>query len=158
MAKTPKIYTRTGDSGTTSLVGGKRTNKSAPRVQAYGELDELNAFIGAAIEAAEDSETQDLTEKLLAIQTALFNIGALVASPPEKSSNRIKGVSNQDISKLEAWIDDLSKGLPPLQAFVLPGGSKLNSALHICRTVCRRAERSLVGLSEKEELSEQVLQ
>ncbi len=151
-----KLYTRTGDSGQTSLIGG-RADKHDPRVEAYGTIDELNAFTGAArAETARDPRLDDLTEQLEEIQHELFDCGSdlsYAAPKPEQLK-----VSETMALKLEGWIDALSAETPPLRRFILPGGTAAASALHVCRTVCRRAERRTAALAAAKETNPGVLQ
>jgi cob(I)alamin adenosyltransferase len=144
---TDRIYTRTGDAGETGLFGGGRVAKSDPRVEAYGVVDELNAQIGWAIGAVADSW---IRERLATIQSDLFTVGAHLATPPaDKGRKRpaIPDLPGGRVAELEAWMDEADASLPPLRAFILPGGSAGSAALHVCRCVCRRAERSVVRLS-----------
>lgn len=150
-----KIYTKTGDKGTTSLIGGIRVSKSADRIASYGEVDELNAYIGLL----RDQEINQPRKPLLKeIQDRLFTIGAHLALPPSKNSKRIPDLVDTDITLLEAAIDQMQETLPPLQSFILPGGHPLVSQGHIARTVCRRAERAIVKLSEQEPVEELIIQ
>jgi cob(I)alamin adenosyltransferase len=140
-----RIYTKTGDSGQTSLFDNSRVSKSHPRVEAYGEVDELNACLGAA--RATCSE-KDLDATLEAIQRQLFAVGARLADPSARISGRVEKavVHPEDVQRLEQWIDGFERELPPLRKFILPGGSVCGAWLHLARTVCRRAERRVVGL------------
>lgn len=140
-----KIYTKTGDSGETSLFDNSRVSKADPRVDAYGEVDEVNACLGAALAAGVDA---DITAVLTAIQKDLFAVGARLADPSSRIANRVTkaAVTAQQTDMLEATIDRLESELPPLRRFILPGGSPAGSLLHLARTVCRRAERRVVGL------------
>lgn len=141
-----KIYTRTGDAGNTGLFGGGRTPKSDPRVEAYGDVDELNAAIGLA-RASELMPRID--EVLLPIQRDLFSIGALIATPDhEKMKQHLEKarIDETRIAELERAIDDGDAELEPLKAFILPGGTHKAAALHLARTICRRAERRVVSL------------
>ncbi len=140
-----KIYTKTGDSGLTGLLGGARVPKHAPRVAAYGDVDEANAVIGAAAALADAS----LAKRLGGIQKDLFAIGARLADPTHKVAvRRAKAaVTSAHVRKLEKAIDARERELPPLRAFVLPGGTPTGALLHQARTVVRRAERSVVALS-----------
>ena len=140
-----KIYTRTGDNGETGLFDGTRVPKSNPRVAAYGEIDELGAWLGAAHAAGLD---EDLGVMLQQAQRDLFAIGARLADPSHRIAGRVAkaAVSGDDIARLEGWIDQLEAGLPPLRRFILAGGSQGGAALHLARTICRRAERAMVGL------------
>jgi cob(I)alamin adenosyltransferase len=141
-----KIYTRTGDKGDTGLFGGTRVQKSDPRVMAYGDVDELNACLGVA--RAQQEIDPDVQEMLEHIQKDLFAIGAQLADPAEKISERVvkAAVGDGDVERLEHWIDGLEARLPPLRRFILPGGSGAGSLLHFARTICRRAERAIVAL------------
>ena len=143
-----KIYTRTGDSGDTALFDGTRVQKSDPRVAAYGDLDELNAWLGLVIANLNDD---DVTPKLRQIQRDLFAIGARLADPSHRIAGRVTKavVSADDIGRLEGWIDALDRELPALRRFILAGGSSAGASLHVARTVCRRAERSMVALGEE---------
>jgi cob(I)alamin adenosyltransferase len=142
-----KIYTRTGDSGDTGLFDGTRVQKSDPRVSAYGDVDELNAWLGLVIAHLNDD---DVTAKLRQIQRDLFAIGARLADPSHRIAGRVTKavVSADDIVRLEGWIDALDGEVPPLRRFILAGGSSAGATLHVARTVCRRAERSMVALGE----------
>jgi cob(I)alamin adenosyltransferase len=145
-----KIYTKTGDSGSTGLFGGGRVAKSHPRVEAYGDVDELNATIGFA-RAIEQMTRVD--EVLVPIQRDLFAIGALLATPDrEKMQQHLTKarIDDQRVIELEHAIDDGDRELEPLRAFIVPGGTPKAAALHVARTVCRRAERRVVALSELE--------
>lgn len=144
-----KIYTRTGDAGQTSLRWGERVPKSAPRVEAYGTVDELNAFIGLAL-ALGGNLPGALRQMLMRVQRDLFDVGADLASPPDKSRGQAPKVSEPLVERLEADIDQLEAGLEPLRHFILPGGTGAAAALHVARTVARRAERRLVALAEQE--------
>ena len=141
-----KIYTRTGDAGGTALFGGTRVSKADPRVAAYGEVDEVNACLGVV--RAERELPADVAEMLERIQRDLFAIGARLADPAEKIAQRVTktAVGDVDIQRLEEWIDRLEAELPPLRRFILPGGNRAGSLLHLSRTVCRRAERAIVAL------------
>jgi cob(I)alamin adenosyltransferase len=141
-----KIYTRTGDGGGTALFGGTRVSKADPRVAAYGDVDELNACLGVV--RAERELAVDVAEMLERIQKDLFAIGARLADPAEKIAERVTkvAVADADIRRLEDWIDRFQTELPPLRRFILPGGNRAGALLHLSRTVCRRAERSIVAL------------
>jgi cob(I)alamin adenosyltransferase len=146
-----KIYTKGGDTGETSLFGGERVRKSAPRVCAYGEVDELNSVLGVA---ATEIPHDDLRAKLRTIQSSLFDLGGELATPQAdegaKPGKGLPRVSEPDVVELEGWIDALETELTPLRNFILPGGAKGAALLHLGRTVCRRAERSLISLGERE--------
>jgi cob(I)alamin adenosyltransferase len=141
-----KIYTRTGDAGGTSLFGGIRVSKADPRVAAYGDVDELNACLGAVRSQGELSG--DVSDVLDQLQKDLFAIGARLADPAEKIADRVSkaAVGDSDVQRLEDWIDRFEAELPALRRFILPGGSRAGGLLQLSRTVCRRAERSIVGL------------
>jgi cob(I)alamin adenosyltransferase len=142
-----KIYTRTGDGGDTGLFDGTRVTKSDPRVAAYGDVDELNAWLGLVRTEVTDSE---LTAMLEQIQRDLFALGARLADPSRKIAARVAkaAVTTEDISRLEGWIDQLESELPPLRRFILAGGSRGGALLHVARTICRRAERAMVSLGQ----------
>jgi cob(I)alamin adenosyltransferase len=142
-----KIYTRTGDSGETGLFDGTRVPKSDPRVATYGEVDELNAWLGLARASLEDAELVEMLER---VQRDLFAIGARLADPGHRIAERVTkaAVSTDDITRLEQWIDRLEAALPPLRRFILAGGSGAGAMLHVARTVCRRAERAMVALEQ----------
>ena len=135
-----KLYTKTGDDGTTGLFGGPRVLKCDPRVHAYGEVDELNAAIGCAIAAC---SVESVKQKLTAIQSDLFTVGAELATPP--GGKLMCRVDVSSVAVLERWIDEAVAPVPPLRNFILPGGTSLAAQLHVCRTVCRRAERAVVA-------------
>jgi cob(I)alamin adenosyltransferase len=143
-----KIYTRTGDSGDTGLFDGTRVPKSDARVAAYGDVDELNAVLGLARASTVDDEIAGMLEQ---VQRDLFALGARLADPSKKIAGRVTkaAVTGDDIARLEGWIDRLEAELPPLRRFILAGGSPAGAALHVARTVCRRAERAMVGLGEQ---------
>lgn len=143
-----KIYTKTGDKGETGLFGGARVSKANERVDAYGDVDELNSVIGVARAYATDAHCDAL---LKSIQSELFNLGAELACVPGKEAKLgVPLISDAEIAPLEQMIDRLEADLQPLTNFVLPGGSTEASHLHVARTVCRRVERKLVGLSQHE--------
>jgi cob(I)alamin adenosyltransferase len=140
-----KIYTKTGDTGETALFDQSRVSKADPRVDAYGEVDELNACLGAVRAAGLDA---DLAGAVESIQKQLFAVGARLADPSSRIAGRVTkaAVTDADVARLEQLIDALETELPPLRRFILPGGSPAGSLLHLARTVCRRAERRVVGL------------
>jgi cob(I)alamin adenosyltransferase len=144
---TVKIYTRTGDSGETSLFDGTRVVKSDRRVTAFGEIDELNAWLGLVSAGAEDG---DVIEMLEQIQRDLFALGSRLADPAHRIADRVvkAAITAEDISRLERWIDGFDAELAPLRRFILAGGSPTGAALHVARTVCRRAERAMVELGD----------
>jgi len=140
-----KLYTRTGDTGETSLFDGTRARKNDPRVDAYGEVDELSAWLGFVRASAADGA---LDEVLVAIQRDLFAVGAQLADPGEKLAPRVSKavVSDEQVARLEQQIDRADADVPPLRRFILQGGTPAGAALHVARTVCRRAERRIVAL------------
>jgi cob(I)alamin adenosyltransferase len=148
-----KIYTKTGDKGETSLIGGVRVKKSNLRIEAYGTIDELNSWIGVIRNIEEISNSQ-LFQK---IQDVLFTIGSHLASHPEKGRMKLPEILDADIELLEKDIDKMESELLPLMTFVLPGSSLQNSYCHIARTVCRRAERCVVELSLNEKVEEIII-
>lgn len=158
MVKLNKIYTRTGDDGTTGLVGGTRVLKHSAKVHAYGEIDELNGWMGLVRTLLTTQGPADAAEQLATIQNVLFDIGAVLASPPEVSWPTKRTLTEYDIALIEGWIDTLTAQVPELRSFVLPGGTLTNSYLHITRTVCRRAERAVLALHEEEPVPTGILQ
>jgi cob(I)alamin adenosyltransferase len=142
-----KIYTRTGDSGDTALFDGTRVLKSDGRVAAYGDVDELNAWLGLARAHLPDG---DVATQLQQIQRDLFAVGARLADPSHRIAGRVTkaAVSMEDVARLEGWIDEYDASIPPLRRFILAGGAPAGAALHVARTVCRRAERAMVQLGE----------
>jgi cob(I)alamin adenosyltransferase len=149
-----KIYTRTGDEGLTSVIGG-RVSKDDIRVESYGTIDELNSFVGiAASVASENNIYDDLILQLVQIQHELFDCGSDLAYV--RKGDRNEKVQQEMTEQLEAWIDQYQDEAPPLRRFILPGGSLLSSHLHVCRTVCRRAERLVVTMAKTEELNGEV--
>lgn len=153
-----RIYTRTGDSGQTGLVGGQRVAKDNLRIECYGTVDELNSFIGAARVTAESlPAVTSLAVILKQVQHELFNLGSILATLPEDVHPKQPRVTAAEIDRLEREIDQANEALAPLRSFVLPGGSRLDADLHICRTVCRRAERLLVGLARTESVPEEAI-
>ncbi len=155
-----KIYTKTGDKGETSLYGGTRVSKAAARVESYGTLDELNAFIGLAKAEISDEKVLNQLQK---IQFDLFTVGSEAATPTDKmllanGKNRLDiMISEKEITELELWMDDFDAELEPLRFFILPSGGKAAATLHVCRTVCRRAERAMVFLNETEEVRPELI-
>ena len=143
-----KIYTRTGDTGETGLFDGTRVPKSDARVSTYGDVDELNAALGLARTWLVQSGDTELGDMVQQVQRDLFALGARLADPSQRIAGRVTkaAISGDDISRLEGWIDVLEEELPALRRFILPGGSPAGAALHLARTVCRRAERAMVAL------------
>ena len=157
-----KVYTRTGDLGETSLVGGQRLLKDDIRIEAYGEVDELNSIIGGCkyevdLLLPKYSDLKMLSDILHRIQHELFNLGTTLATLPEDLNEKLPCVNNEDVKKLEAEIDNFNNDLPTLHSFVLPGGSNINIWLHKARTICRKAERRCVSLSREIDLDENVI-
>jgi len=142
-----KIYTKTGDDGTTGLFGGQRVKKYATRIDAYGTVDELNAVIGIARSCVVDSKTDKMLDR---IQNDLFAVGADLATPLEVKNDLIKRIGEPHCEKLENWIDEVETRLTGLKKFILPGGSTPGAYLHLARTICRRAERLTVKLTDEE--------
>ncbi len=150
-----RIYTRQGDQGETRLAGGQSVPKDSPRIECYGVVDELNAFAGLARvtiaeQAGQAPELARLGEILARVQHELFNLGSILATRPEDVHPRQPRVTGENIEQLEREIDAMNEVLGPLRSFVLPGGSRLCAELHVCRTVCRRAERIAVALARIE--------
>lgn len=146
-----KIYTRKGDSGTTSLFGGERVSKSTKRIEAYGTVDELNSVTGLAASYEISDKGTHLLRK---VQEMLFVLGADLATPPS-SETRIERIGKKETEFLEGAIDEMEQDLEPLKNFVLPGGSHAGATLHVARTVCRRAERAAVACAKKDDISEE---
>jgi cob(I)alamin adenosyltransferase len=149
-----KIYTKTGDKGLTSLIGGTRVPKHHLRIESYGTVDELNSYIGLIRDQEIGDEDKDTLKE---IQDRLFTVGALLASEPEKSRMKVPDLHEEDIALLEQEMDRMNEVLPPLKHFVLPGGNNIASFCHVARCVCRRAERNVVHLNEEEYVNENVI-
>ncbi len=156
-----KIYTKTGDKGTTALFGGTRVSKKHIRIESYGTVDELNSYIGMIKDQGIDEITKSI---LLKIQHELFTLGAMLATPPEKETLKngkdrlnIPKIIDADIEFLEKEIDQMNTNLPPMTHFVLPGGHQTVSFCHIARCVCRRAERLSVALNDEEAIDTNIL-
>jgi cob(I)alamin adenosyltransferase len=162
-----RVYTRHGDAGATRLVGGQHVPKDDARIEAYGTVDELNAFVGVARETLAASLAQaapgrvaalrELGETLLRVQHELFNLGSILATLPEDVHPKQPRVTATEVAALEAEMDRCQAELAPLRSFVLPGGCRLNADLHVCRTVCRRAERLTVGLARDTEVDAEAI-
>jgi cob(I)alamin adenosyltransferase len=157
-----RVYTRRGDSGETALVGGQRRTKDDLRIEAYGTVDELNSFVGLARESAMELTPRApglaaLAGILRRVQHELFNLGSVLATLPEDLHPKQPRVTPAETAQLEQEIDRMNEDLPPLRSFVLPGGSRLNAELHVCRTVCRRAERLCVTLAAREPVEEEIV-
>ena len=155
-----KVYTKTGDRGTTSLVGGKRVPKDSQRIEAYGSVDELNAIAGltrAFNQEIKTKEALELDALLREIQNTLFDLGSELATPEEKMGEGMPQMTSEKVKKLEEIMDRLQQELQPLKSFVLPGGGRISGFLHQCRTVCRRTEREVLRLSRLENINSLVL-
>lgn len=157
-----RIYTRGGDKGETALAGGQRIPKDAPRIEAYGTVDELNAFVGLACvtcgeESARALRLGKLLDILCRVQHELFNLGSQLATLPKDLHPKQARITPAEIGQLEREIDAMNAELPALRSFVLPGGSRLNAELHAARTVCRRAERLTVALARSEEVAPEAI-
>jgi cob(I)alamin adenosyltransferase len=150
-----KVYTKTGDKGETSLIGGTRVKKSNVRIESYGTVDELNSYIGLVRDQEVNAGRKDLLKE---IQDRLFTIGSSLASDPEKSKMKIPDLHAEDITLLENEIDKMNEEIPPLRVFVLPGGHQSVSFCHLARCVCRRAERHVIGLQEESFVADLVIQ
>lgn len=149
-----KVYTKTGDKGETSLIGGTRVPKHHIRIESYGTVDELNSYIGLIRDQNIDEQSKTV---LIEIQDRLFTIGSSLASDPEKSKMKIPDLKEEDITFLEKEIDKMDESLPEMKSFVLPGGHTTVSFCHIARCVCRRAERLTIQLSENDYVNELVI-
>src|SRR6266849_1297711 len=157
-----RVYTRGGDTGETNLAGGQRVPKDSLRIEAYGTVDELNAHIGIARDTTEELAAvhpamSELDAILKRLQHELFNVGSILATLPEDVHPRQARVTNAEIDQLEAEMDKMNEHLPVLRSFVLPGGCRLNAELHVCRTVCRRAERISVALARTEQVDGEII-
>src|SRR5580692_916440 len=152
-----RIYTKAGDQGQTHLAGGQRIAKDTLRIECYGTVDELNAFVGMEGISSADSVPQ-LSAVLKRIQHELFNLGSILATKPQDVHPKQARITSAEIAQLEAEIDRMNADLAPLRSFVLPGGSRLNTELHACRTICRRAERIAVSLAREEEIPPEIVQ
>lgn len=149
-----KIYTKTGDKGQTSLIGGTRVPKHHIRIESYGTVDELNSHLGLIRDTVKDNA---VIEQILEIQDRLFTIGSILASDPEKAKMKIPDLVEGDVAFLERAIDKMNETLPEIRSFVLPGGSQIISFIHIARCVCRRAERNIIHLSEESKVDDIVI-
>ncbi|MBO5025663.1 MAG: cob(I)yrinic acid a,c-diamide adenosyltransferase [Bacteroidaceae bacterium] len=154
MTKKSNVYTKTGDKGMTSLVGGKRVEKTHARLEAYGTVDELNSQIGLLITYIEDEKDKAF---LTDIQSKLFVVGSYLATDTEQTQLRQQSiVTTEMVEEIEHAIDETDAQLPPLRLFVLPGGTRGASVCHVCRTVCRRTERCILALGKTVEIDENV--
>ena len=157
-----RVYTRTGDKGTTALVGGKRVPKDSPRIAAYGTVDELNSVVGLARVFNEERLGKGEKHRWLdgvfrRLQNQLFDLGSELATPEDAVYEGMHRIGDAEVKELETLMDRCQKDLEPLKSFTLPGGGRIGGFLHQCRTVCRRAEREIVALSRLEPVSEGVL-
>lgn len=150
-----KIYTKAGDSGQTSLAGGKKVSKSDLKIESYGNIDELNSFLGLLKDRQE--VIAHIKSQFYWIQEYLFSIGATLATEPGFCGPEWPKVSKMEVKQLETWIDKASEGLPELKNFILPGGHEVISLCHICRTVCRRAERGIVALAKSDKVDGDII-
>jgi cob(I)alamin adenosyltransferase len=150
-----KIYTRTGDQGTTALFGGKRVSKADLRIDTYGTVDELNSWIGLLRDQDVNTKRKDF---LVQIQDRLFTIGSILATEPGNTKVKIPSLSVDDVHALERAIDSMDSELPPMKSFILPGGNQSVSFCHITRTVCRRSERLVIALNTHESVDALVIQ
>lgn len=164
MVRLDRIYTRTGDDGSTSLIGGNRVLKSDVRIEAYGVVDELNAALGVLLSQIRASaqlshQLKDQQTRIIQrIQNNLFDVGSLLACPPDQTHPSIPSITVEQISWLEESMDHYQDQLEPLNSFVLPGGGLPSSLAHLARTICRRLERVLVQLAQREPLPECILE
>ncbi|MCP4460002.1 MAG: cob(I)yrinic acid a,c-diamide adenosyltransferase [Cytophagales bacterium] len=150
-----KVYTKTGDKGQTSLLGGKKVSKSNARIEAYGNVDELNSFLGYLKD--HDEIKDQIGQQIQLIQRHLFSVGSILATAPDFKGFNLPQISEEDVTLLENWIDTFDKDLPELKNFIIPGGHKVVSLCHVCRTVCRRAERNVSALAEENKLGKYIL-
>lgn len=149
------LYTRTGDKGTTSLVGGERVKKNSVRLEAYGTIDELSSFLGAI--SADQTCTHEVAMHILKVQNELFNIGCYLATAVKEGEEpKCNSITPEKMADLEGWIDNLDEQTPKVNAFVLPGGCELAAKAHLARVVCRRAERRIFDLEEEAYVDPQV--
>jgi cob(I)alamin adenosyltransferase len=145
-----KIYTKTGDQGTTALFGGKRVSKADLRIETYGTVDELNSYIGLVRDQPVNAVNSDRKNVLIEIQDRLFTVGSMLATEPGNTKVKVPLLSEGDVMFLEKEIDGMEAVLPPMKFFVLPGGHQSVSFCHVARTVCRRAERLTIALNSQE--------
>lgn len=156
-----KIYTKTGDKGETSLFTGQRVPKNDPFIEAIGSVDECNSSIGAALAFLPSTQQmQPIKDQLEIIQHALFDVGAALATPRTKAANaklEKTRFDHEEVERLEHWIDEMDAKLPPLHAFILPGGHPFGALLHVARSICRRAERRILPLQRNADVSDNVV-
>ncbi len=158
-----RIYTKRGDTGETSLVGGQRVSKDSARIETYGTVDELNAFTGLAVVSCEEMVARHPQIGLLLVilhrvQHELFNLGSILATLPEDVHPRQPRITPAEVAQLEREIDEMNQSLPALRSFVLPGGTRINAELNVTRTICRRAERLLIALARTEPVPPEAIQ
>lgn len=155
MVRINRVYTKSGDRGETSLIGGERVSKAAPRIDCYGTVDELNATLGLVRSALENSPAGETLLPIISrVQNELFNLGAQLATPDPERRAQMPAVETRHVEALEAEIDTLNDELPELTSFVLPGGGWSSAYFHLARTVCRRAERLVVAVAASEDVGE----
>lgn len=153
MVRITKVYTRTGDQGMTRLAGGQQVSKCSERIEAYGTVDELNAHLGVLAESLRQvPHLETLQKQVLRIQNELFDLGSQLAVLKEDRRENTPLIRFTEVEQLEREIDAMNAALPPLQSFILPGGGAVSAQFHVARTVCRRAEREVIRLAEKEPL------
>jgi cob(I)alamin adenosyltransferase len=160
-----KIYTRTGDTGQTSLFSGERVNKDHLRIEAYGSLDELNSSIGITLSLINILKNQsnmtvfceDLSKKLIQVQNTLFVLGSHLATVKQESIKKLPSIDDLNITWFETDMDQMNAGLPALTNFILPGGGRISAQLHFSRTICRRAERLVVSIQQEEKIHENII-
>jgi len=156
MVKLNKLYTKQGDKGQTTLVDGSKIAKCSPQVSCYGDIDELNSFIGFARTIAQELNQSLIVNQLAQIQNDLFDIGAELASPPTQDTHKF-AINAESIAQLESWIDQATKSTGELHSFVLPGGNQLNASLHMARAICRRAERSIIAFEQTASVRSEII-
>tara|TARA_Y100001958_G_scaffold80704_1_gene54511 strand:+ start:1172 stop:1762 length:591 start_codon:yes stop_codon:yes gene_type:complete len=155
-----KVYTKKGDKGTTSIIGENFVSKSDPRIVCYGEVDELNSSIGfcfALIQECDQMKDEKISESIKSIQNDLFNLGTMLAISNSIDTKEYPSIDGENIKFLENLIDLYNEKLPPLKSFVLPSGSTIGAYFHVCRTICRRVERSCVSLSRLDEINPDII-
>lgn len=154
-----KIYTKVGDKGQTMLVGGVKVPKDSIRIETYGTVDELNSFLGLLRDTLRETDQEmfkPLIDRLFVVQNEMYDLGGELATPLARlDTSKQQIVTKDSIARLERELDEMNEALPPLANFVLPGGHRANSTAHVCRTICRRAERLIVGLGKAEEIREE---
>lgn len=149
-----KVYTKTGDTGETGLLGGTRVPKNHIRIEAYGTVDELNSYLGLL---RDQIGTEDIQDKIIKVQEELFTVGSHMANDPEVSKFKLPDLDQEMNSKLEQWIDEMDADLPAMTNFILPGGHPSVSHCHIARCICRRAERATIALHHESEIQIEII-